>query len=149
LLELGLLAVFGCAYERRFALHSAAQISPRSSRCPTHTPTLNSALLSAKTPQTAATILPTRLALPLPHSYLLEAKQSRRASTGQKQRENGQRERANEQRARVQRTSYNRIQGSKRITSLTSSSSATPAVASSSASCPCTARASESRLTIM
>ncbi len=92
LLELGVIAVFGCAYERRFALHSAAQISPRSSRRPTHAPTSNSALLSAETPKTAATTLPPRLALPLPYTYVLEATQNRRAITGQKKRENGQRE---------------------------------------------------------
>ena len=45
LLDKGLIAVFGCASEHRFALHSAAQVSPRSSRHPTHAPTSNSALL--------------------------------------------------------------------------------------------------------
>ncbi len=113
LFELGLLAIFGCAYERRFALRSAAQISHRSSRHPTHAPTWNSALLSASTTQTSATILPTRLALPIPRTYFLVAARSRRANTGQKRRKIDS---ANKRRERVQRTSNNRIQRRKIIT---------------------------------
>ncbi len=135
--KLRVIAVFGCAYERRFALHNAAQISARSSRRPPHAPTSNSALLSDKTDRPP----PPQPCNPASrcHSLALTSWKPHRAGRPSQVRSREKMDSANEQRARVQRTSYNRILGSKRITQSTSSKARTSVVAKKSASCPYTA----------